>query len=45
MLAGGTKTIASLAEWAEKRDALDLQRDQEIRELRARLEALEKRAS
>ncbi len=45
MLAGGSKTVAALTEWAEKREALDRQRDQEIRDLRARLEALEKRAS
>ncbi len=45
IMAGGSKTITALAEWAEKRDALDQQRDQEIRELRARLEALEKKAS
>ncbi len=43
MLAGGSKTVAGLTQWAEKRDALDRKRDQEIRELRARLAKLERR--
>ncbi len=43
MLAGGSKTVAGLAQWAEKRDALDRKRDQEIRDLRTRLAKLERR--
>jgi len=43
VLAGGSKTVAALLAWTEKRDALDRKRDQEIRDLRARVAKLERR--
>lgn len=42
VLAGGSKAVAAFSEWAAKRDQLDRKRDQEIRDLRARLTKLER---
>lgn len=45
VLAGGSKTVAGLAEWTAKRDQLDRKRDLEIRDLRERLAKLERSIS
>ena len=42
VLAGGSKTVPALMAWSEKRDQLDRKRDQEIRDLRARVQKLER---
>ena len=43
VLAAGSKSVAALLAWSEKQDALDRKRDQEIRDLRARVTKLERR--
>jgi hypothetical protein len=42
VLAGGSKAVAALTQWAQKRDQLDRKRDQEIRDLRLRMQKLER---
>jgi hypothetical protein len=42
VLAGGSKTVAALTQWADKRDQLDRKRDQEIRDPRVRIQKLER---
>lgn len=38
VLVGGSKAVAALTQWAQKRDQLDRKRDQEIRDLRLRMQ-------
>jgi len=42
VLTGGSKAIAAFQAWAEQRDRMDIKRDKEIRDLRARLAKLER---
>jgi hypothetical protein len=41
MIAGGTRAIGSLSQWSRSRDSLDMRRDADIRDLRARVRKLE----
>lgn len=42
VLVGGSKAVAALTQWAQKRDQLDRKPDQEIRDLRLRMQKLER---
>ena len=45
VLAGGSRTVPALMAWSEKPGQLDRERDREIRELRARVQKLERGAT
>ncbi len=43
VLTGGSKSVAALIAWSERQDAKELKQDEEIRDLRSRVEKLERR--
>ena len=43
VLTGGSKSVAALIAWSERQDAKERTQDKEIRELRSRVEKLERR--